>query len=343
MSGLEVERLEAARGVFRLGPLDLTVPEGTATALLGRSGAGKTTLLRTLAGFLPSRGGRVRLGGTPLDELPPERREFGFVPPNLGLFPHRRVRENVAYPLRLRGVRDATAQTAAWIHRFELDDLQDRFPSELSSGQRQRVAMARALASSPRALLWDEPLAALDVESRDVLLRLVRRLIVADRLPLLLVTHDPTTALALADRIVVLDGGTVRFEGPPEALSRAPLDRFLARFLGFENLLTRAEIDAGAASPLAPALRAAAGPGGVVLPPTALRYRPSEPGTGTARVTALRWSPGGWSLVVEEGPWTFHLPAGPDTPGLRVGDAVTLSLDAGQVKPLSDLGGEGAA
>jgi putative spermidine/putrescine transport system ATP-binding protein len=174
MSGLEVEELEAVRGSFRLGPVDLAVPDGSATALLGRSGAGKTTLLRTLAGFLPSARGRIRLGPTSLDRLPPERRGFGFVPPNLGLFPHQRVRENVAYPLRLRGVRDAAVEAARWVDRFQLRELADRFPSQLSSGQQQRVAMARALASGPRALLWDEPLAALDVESRDVLLRLVR-------------------------------------------------------------------------------------------------------------------------------------------------------------------------
>jgi len=343
MSGLDVEGLEAVRGSFRLGPVDLAVPDGSATALLGRSGAGKTTLLRTLAGFLPSARGRIRLGPTSLDRLPPERRGFGFVPPNLGLFPHQRVRENVAYPLRLRGVRDATVEAARWIDRFQLRELADRFPSQLSSGQQQRVAMARALASGPRALLWDEPLAALDVESRDVLLRLVRALLVSDHLPLLLVTHDPATALALADRIVVLERGRVRFDGRPELLAEVPLDRFLARFLGFENLLSLAEIDAGSDSVLASDLRAAAGPGGVVIPPGALRWDRSASGGTRARVSALRWNPGGWVVVVDEGPWTFQIRAGPETPGVRVGDPVRLSLDAAQLKPLSDRAEEGAA
>ncbi|MCI4364768.1 MAG: ABC transporter ATP-binding protein [Thermoplasmata archaeon] len=343
MSGLVVEGLEVARGEFHLGPIRLDVPPASATALLGRSGAGKTTLLRTLAGFLPAQRGEVRLGDRSIGRLPPERRGFGFVPPNLGLFPHRRVRENVAYPLRLRGAPDAAAQTRVWIDRFHLGGLADRYPAELSSGQQQRVAMARALAAGPSALLWDEPLAALDVESRDVLLRLVRDLLVAEGLSLLLVTHDAATALALADRIVVLVEGRIRFDGPPEQLARAPLDRFIARFLGFENLLSLAEIETGSASGLAPDLRRAAGPGGVVIPPTALTWSRSGTNEGPAQVNALRWTPGGWVVVVQEGPWTFRVPAGPHPPTVRVGDPVTLSLDPTLLKPLSDLTDEEAA
>ncbi len=236
MSGLEIDGVTAVRGRFGLGPARFEVPSGSATVLLGPSGAGKTTLLRAIAGFLPLTGGAVRLDGRSVDPLPPEHRAFGFVPPNLGLFPQRRVRDNVRYPLALRGESAARARTATWLERFGLTAVADRYPHELSSGQRQRVAMARALAAAPRALLWDEPLAALDVESRDVLVRLLRELLETERLPLLLVTHDPTTAFALASRVVVLVGGTVRLACPPEALARGPLDRFVARFLGYENL-----------------------------------------------------------------------------------------------------------
>jgi ABC-type Fe3+/spermidine/putrescine transport system ATPase subunit len=342
VTGLEVEALEVGRGSFHLGPIDLVVPPGSATVLLGRSGAGKTTLLRALAGFLPIGRGKVRLGGVAVDRLPPEERRFGFVPPNLGLFPQRHVRENVAYPLRLRGVPDASAQTQHWIDRFHLESLADRYPSELSSGQQQRVAMARALAAGPRALLWDEPLAALDVESRDELLRLVRDLLETERLPLLLVTHDPATALALAERVVVLANGQVRFDGPPQDLPRFPMDRFIARFLGFENLLSRAEIDAGGDSELVSCLRSAAGPGGVVVTPEALVWHPSLAGNARARVAALRWTPAGWVVVLRQGAWSFRAVGGHDPPGVRVGDSVELSLDPAHLKPLVDPSEEGA-
>jgi ABC-type Fe3+/spermidine/putrescine transport system ATPase subunit len=342
VSGLEIEGLEATRGEFHLGPIDLTVRSGTATVLLGRSGAGKTTLLRALAGFHPAALGTVRLGNEAVDRLPPELRRFGFLPPNLGLFPQRRVRENVAYPLHLRGAADAAAQTRLWIDRFHLESLVDRYPSELSSGQQQRVAMARALASNPRALLWDEPLAALDVESRDVLLRLVRDLLEREQLPLLLVTHDAATAFALAQRVVVLAEGRVRFDGPPEDLPAAPMDRFIARFLGFENLLSPAEIDAGGDSEFAPSLRSAAGPGGVVVTPESLTWRPSVGAGARARVSALRWTPGGWVVVLRQGPWTFRTDGGRDPPGVRVGDPVSLSIDPVHLKPLVDLSEERA-
>ncbi len=232
MSRLELVGLRAERGAFRLGPVDFDVPAGTATVLLGPSGAGKTTLLRAIAGFLPLTAGHVHVDGDPVENRPPERRDFGFVPPNLGLFPQRCVRENVRYPLRLRGDPGSGAKTADWLERFGLGALADRYPHELSSGERQRVAMARALAAEPKALLWDEPLAALDVESRDALVRLLRDRLETERIPLLLVTHDPTTAFALASRVVVLESGRVRADRTPQELALGPLDHFLARFLG---------------------------------------------------------------------------------------------------------------
>jgi molybdate transport system ATP-binding protein len=337
VSALEVVDLRAQRGVFRLGPVRFDVPEGSATVLLGPSGAGKTTLLRAIAGFLPLSDGSVRLDGAPVERLPVERRRFGFVPPNLGLFPQRRVRDNVRYPLALVGAADAAEKSTMWIDRFGLTELEDRYPRELSSGERQRVAMARALAAEPRVLLWDEPLAALDVESRDVLVRLLRDLLETERLPLLLVTHDPTTAFALASRVVVLDSGTVRRDCTPDALATGPLDRFVARFLGYENLYSASELARAQGASLAPRLVAAAGPGGLVVPPEAVHWRPGADGSHTAKVAALRWTAAGWVVALRHGSLTFHVATPGASPGVRIGETVALDLEPAGLKPLSSV------
>jgi ABC-type Fe3+/spermidine/putrescine transport system ATPase subunit len=343
VSALEVADLRAERGSFRLGPVRFEVPAGSATVLLGPSGAGKTTLLRAIAGFLPLADGSVRLDGAAVENLPVERRRFGFVPPNLGLFPQRRVRDNVRYPLALAGASDAAEKAANWIERFGLTELEDRYPHELSSGQRQRVAMARALAAEPRALLWDEPLAALDVESRDVLVRLLRDLLETERLPLLLVTHDPATAFALASRVVVLDAGTVRRDCTPEALAGGPLDRFVARFLGYENLYSTDELTSAGDASLAPELIAASGPGGLVVPPEAVRWRPGPGGRHSATVAALRWTAAGWVVALRHGALTFHVATPGATPGVRVGERVTIEVEAAGLKPLTGLPSNGGS
>lgn len=337
MNGLEVLGLRADRGSFRLGPVDCRVPGGSATVILGPSGAGKTTFLRAIAGFLPLTGGSVQLDGAPVEALPVERRRFGFVPPNLGLFPQRRVRDNVRYPLSLAGAPDAAQKAAEWIDRFGLTELRDRFPHELSSGQRQRVAMARALAADPRALLWDEPLAALDVESRDVLVRMLRDLLETERLPLLLVTHDPTTAFALASRVVVLDSGTVRRDCTPETLAQGPLDRFVARFLGYENLFSPHELTEAREASLVPGLLAASGPGGLVVPPEAVHWRTGPVGTHVARVAALRWTAAGWVVALRHGSLTIHVATASATPGVRIGDTVAIEVDSAELKPLAGV------
>jgi ABC-type Fe3+/spermidine/putrescine transport system ATPase subunit len=337
VSGLAVEGLVAARDGFVLGPVDLAVEPGTAVALIGPSGAGKTTLLRAVAGFVPLRAGRIRRGGDRVDGEPPERRRFGFVPPNLGLFPDRTVRANVAFPLWLAGRADAAERTRGWIERFGLGPLADRYPAQLSSGERQRVAMARALAAEPSALLWDEPLAALDLEARDVLLELLRGLLESIQIPLVLVTHDPETAAAVASTYVVLAAGRVRYSGPPRALASGPLDRFTARFLGYENLFARADLEAARADPVGAALLAAAGAGGIVVPPGAVRWIPRA--TGAAVVAGLRATPAGWVATLRQGPLTFRLPIDGPTPSVRLGDRVALEVDAGGLRPLEAAGG----
>lgn len=337
MTDLALSGVVVERGPFRIGPVDLEIRSGSATVLLGPSGAGKTSLLRGIAGFLPLRHGSVSVDGRSVDRAPPERRGFGFVPPGLGLLAHRRVRQNVRYPLDLRGDPAAHSEAERWLAHFDLLELADRYPAELSSGQRQRVAMARALAARPRALLWDEPLAALDVESRDVLLRLLRELIESEGIPLLLVTHDPTTAFALATNVMVLETGRVRFQGDLAELPRSPLDRFTARFLGFENLFSMQELRASDGA-LGRTLREGAGPGGIVVPDDALRMTPATSGPDLVRVHAVRWTPRGWSLALRDGALTFylHVPAGPL--GVRIGETARLEVDPARLRPLADAG-----
>jgi ABC-type Fe3+/spermidine/putrescine transport system ATPase subunit len=332
VSGLSVEGLVVHRGGFELGPVDLDLAGGTATAVLGSSGAGKTTLLRAIAGFLPLHAGRIVRDGHRVDTEPPERRRFGFVPPNLGLFPDRTVRANVAYPLRLAGRPDTEERTRSWVERFGLSALAGRYPAQLSSGERQRVAMARALAAEPAALLWDEPLAALDVESREELLELLRELLDEVGIPLVLVTHDPGAAAALASTYVVLSAGRVRFSGAPGALSATALDRFTARFLGYENLYSPPELEAARGRPLARSLLSAAGPAGVVVPSGAVRWS-ARAGAASA-VVALRATPGGWVVALRDGPLTFRVRVEGAVPGVRVGDAVDLDLDERALRPL---------
>lgn len=231
-----------------LGALDLDVALEVATgevvAVVGPNGAGKTTLLRALAGLVPLAGGRVVLDGAVLEDpstgawVPTEQRPIGYVFQDYLLFPHLSVLENVAFGLRCRGTDRRGARTTAqsWLERLDLADHAGDRPGALSGGQAQRVALARALATRPRLLLLDEPLAALDAATRlDVRAHLRRHLSTFDGARLL-VTHDPVEAMVLADRLVVVEAGRVVQTGTPTEISRRPRSPYVARLVGL-NLL----------------------------------------------------------------------------------------------------------
>ncbi|HEV3101766.1 MAG TPA: ABC transporter ATP-binding protein [Candidatus Dormibacteraeota bacterium] len=231
-----------------LGSLDLdmvfTVDEGEVVALLGPNGAGKTTLLRAVAGLVPFRSGHVRLDGKLLEDtatgeyVPTERRPIGFVFQDYLLFPHLNVLDNVAFGLRSRGVsRQAAAQKAAyWLDRVGLKSSAASKPAELSGGQRQRVALARALAPDPRLLLLDEPLAALDVTTRAEVRRDLKRHLESFEGIRLLVTHDPLEAVAMADRLIVMEGGHLVQTGTAAEVTEHPRSQYVADLVGV-NLL----------------------------------------------------------------------------------------------------------
>jgi molybdate transport system ATP-binding protein len=241
-------RLRVDRGSFAL-ELDLDVAPGEVVALLGPNGAGKSSALGALAGLLPADGSRVVVDGHVLDgygldgpgaddgpaaRVPARDRRIGTVFQDHRLFPHLTALENVAFGPRSRGVPARTARELAQVElrRVGLASLAGRRPSELSGGQSQRVAVARALAADPRLLLLDEPLAALDAEQRPAVRTALADVLQEVRVATLLVTHDPVDAVALADRVVVLEGGVVVQRGTPTEVLTDPHTSYVASLTG---------------------------------------------------------------------------------------------------------------
>jgi ABC-type Fe3+/spermidine/putrescine transport system ATPase subunit len=338
MTGIEVEGLTAGVGGFRLGPLDLSVAPGEALVVLGPSGAGKTTLLRALAGFVPAAARSLRIGGQDRRSQPPESRGIGYVPQGLGLFPHRTVKENVAYPLESRGRPEAARRVENLLEDWGLASLARRRPDTLSGGERQRVAMARALAAEPRALLWDEPLGALDPLARGELIEVLHRALRASALPLLLVTHDAETAFTVGDRCLVLGGGRVRFRGEGAALAEAPPDRFSARFVGYENVYACAELARCRGEPFADLLAMRAGAEGVCLPARG-GLAPAGGSRFRARLERRRRLPSGdrvWLRVGGLG-LCLDVPARSELKDAPVGAEVGFDLEETALRPLGEV------
>jgi len=230
---------EALKGV------SISVPAAKVAALLGPSGSGKTTLLRAVAGLETPHRGSIRIGDNVLFDAaakvdePPEARGLGLVLRSYALWPHRTVFENIAYGLKLRHVRaaDIKARVEGTLDKIGLKHLSKRYPHQISGEQQQRVALARALIYEPAVILLDEPLANLDPKLRDEARAWLRHLIVSLRLSALLVTHDQVEAMAMADRIVLLNDGRIEQQGSPVELYAQPATLFAAQFMGNNNRL----------------------------------------------------------------------------------------------------------
>ena len=249
MSGVQAS-VVVAMGSTTLD-LELDVPRGTVTAVLGPNGSGKTTLLRTIAGLVALDGGCIRIDGDIVDApadpsggtsevfVPPERRRVGWMPQGHLLLDHMSALDNVAFALRSRGVRrgDARHRALAELGRVGLQDLAGARPHTLSGGQSQRVALARALVAEPSLLLLDEPMAALDASVRPTTRRDLRHRLAGFSGATVLVTHDPLDALALADDVVVLERGSVSQAGPIAEVTARPRSPYVADLLG-TNLLS---------------------------------------------------------------------------------------------------------
>lgn len=231
---------------FHLRQINLEIAAGEYFVILGPTGAGKTVFLETIAGLHQPHQGHILLNGADVTDVPPERRSIGFVYQDYALFPHLSVAGNIAFGLKLRRMgRKAVEERVAAISRLlSIDHLLHRMPGTLSGGEQQRVALARALVVEPWLLLLDEPLSALDPETREGLQRELARLHQALGTTTIHVTHDFEEAVALGDRIGVVNEGRVVQVGSPEEIFRKPGSEFVARFVGVRNIF-RGEIHPG--------------------------------------------------------------------------------------------------
>jgi spermidine/putrescine transport system ATP-binding protein len=220
--------------------VDLVIGEGEFFSLLGPSGCGKTTTLRMIGGFEEPTQGRILLHGKDVVGVPANHRDVNMVFQSYALFPHMSVYENVAFGLRRKSVAapELKQRVNAMLELVQLEGKSDRRPRELSGGQQQRVALARALVNRPRALLLDEPLAALDLKLRQAMQLELKRIQREVGITFVFVTHDQNEALTMSDRLVVMNAGRIEQLGSPRDVYEHPLTRFVAGFIGTSNLLT---------------------------------------------------------------------------------------------------------
>lgn len=226
-------------GIDAVKKLHLEIPEGEFLVLLGPSGCGKTTTLRIVAGFTQPTTGQVLIGGVDVTNLLPRQRNIGMVFQNYALFPNMSVAENIGFGLRERRVpsADIAKRVNDLLAMVQLTGRGDAYPSELSGGQQQRVALARALAFNPKLLLMDEPLGALDLKLRESMQIELHRIQRSLGITTIMVTHDQQEAMSLANSIVVMAGGEIQQAGTPEELYTEPRNKFVADFIGRNNLL----------------------------------------------------------------------------------------------------------
>ena len=283
-AGIEFRGVSKVYGADPTGPaavdaISFEIPRGTLTTILGPSGCGKTTTLRLIAGLEVPSAGRILIGGRDVTGLGPAQRNVSMMFQSYALFPHMDVVENVSYGLRMSGMAPAEARRRAVeaLHGVGLVDFDTRLPSELSGGQQQRVALARALVLQPEVLLFDEPLSNLDTRLRREMREEIRSLQQRLRLTVAYVTHDRSEALAVSDRIVVMDRGAIAQSGTPQQLYEAPASEFVAAFMG-EASLFPAQAD---------------GEGQVLLGP--LRIAPRRPVPAGPVTVAVR--PEAWHVV----------------------------------------------
>ena len=226
--------------VVAVDGVNLKIPDGAYCCFLGPSGCGKTTILRMIAGHEEPTGGEILIGGDDVVGLPPVERRTAMMFQSYALFPHLNVRDNVAFPLRVRGLDKAQRyKTAdAMLEKVRLTELADRLPGQLSGGQQQRVALARAAITEPRVLLLDEPLSALDEQLRIQMRTELRRMQRELGITFIHVTHTQLEAIALADLVVVMEKGKIKQAGAAREVYAEPKDRYVAEFLGGQNVLS---------------------------------------------------------------------------------------------------------
>ncbi|OKH86484.1 ABC transporter ATP-binding protein [Thalassospira sp. TSL5-1] len=236
---LSLEKLTLSYGKNVAVPeMDLDIGKGELVALLGPSGCGKTTTMRAIAGLLAPSSGTIRLDGVDITRTPANKRPVGLVFQSYALFPHLNVYENVAFGLRLMGVKgnDLDTRVKQGLKTVGLEKFTTRKPAELSGGQQQRVSLARSMVMEPKVLLLDEPLSNLDARLRLEMRTELQRVQKESGVTMIFVTHDQVEALAMADRIIVMKDGLIEQIGTPEQIYNNPVSDFVADFVGFENV-----------------------------------------------------------------------------------------------------------
>jgi iron(III) transport system ATP-binding protein len=324
--------------------VDITIAAGEFFTLLGPSGCGKTTTLRMVAGFYFPTSGRIRFGTEDVTRRPPNKRDTGMVFQNYALFPHMSVAQNVAYGLKIRRVNRAESRRRVEeaLGQVHLAGYGDRRIDELSGGQQQRVALARALVIRPRTLLLDEPLSNLDAKLREETRTEIRRIQQEAGTTAIYVTHDQAEAMAMSDRIAVMQSGRVQQIGAPQEIYHRPATAFVARFIGRSNVLELPVVDAAEQTvtvrlPGGGEVAVGAPTGhGLTAGGTALvSVRPehigltstTDPEAMPGRVTALEFTGMATNLVVDLVGEPVQVAAVDVPPGIAVGDQVGLRLN----------------
>ena len=339
-AGIDLENVCCDFGTFRaVDNANVSIRPGEFFSFLGPSGCGKTTILRMVSGFIEPTEGSIRIGGKDVKGTRPNQRPTALIFQNLALFPLMPIWENISFGLEVRGVDKATRRKKAedLLKLVDLPGAADKMVSQLSGGQKQRVAIARALAVEPSVMLLDEPLSALDLKLRKEMQIELKQLQAEAGITFLFVTHDQEEALALSDRVAVMQGGRILQMGPPREIYDAPTHRFVADFIGDINLLEGEALTGGGVRVLGGVTAPGSRPGRVTLAIRPERARLVAAGTGeleatlihsaflgTATLHKLQLAGGGDFLIRQSDPTE----AAPEK-GSRVG--VALPADALQV------------
>ncbi|MGL5150209.1 MAG: ABC transporter ATP-binding protein [Clostridium sp.] len=237
---IKIQNIKKKFGKFTaLEDINLTVRKGEFLSLLGPSGCGKTTLLRIIAGLENEDNGVIYLGGRNISKISARKRGFGIVFQSYALFPNMSAYENIAFPLRSKGIseKEIEGKCEVLLECLELNGIKNKLPRQLSGGQQQRVALGRALALSPQLLLLDEPLSALDAKVREKLRCQIKKVQKELGVTTIMVTHDQDEALSMSDRIAIMNNGVIEQIGTPEEIYDTPINEFVANFIGTSNLV----------------------------------------------------------------------------------------------------------
>ncbi|HDP69280.1 MAG TPA: ABC transporter ATP-binding protein [Actinobacteria bacterium] len=234
---IEIKNLDIDLGEFRLRDINLSIEEGEIFVILGPSGAGKTVLLETVAGFYPPKAGSIILNRNFANDLPPEKRNIGFIFQDYALFPHLNVKENIFFGTRYRRIDGIEEKFGKIVSILGIENILHRYPKTLSGGEQQRVSLARALIMEPNLLLFDEPLSSLDERIREELREELRIILKKMNQTSLFVTHDQTEALVVADKIGVMHDGRIAQVGKPDEIFNTPINEQVASFVGVETVL----------------------------------------------------------------------------------------------------------